>query len=114
MVLAYGASTVQERGEELLAIAKALLVGDPTAGLEGEQEPFGRLPTPAPGHLLFGQAIEGVVDLHRIEVAGIERKPAVLGQVLRIKMPSTPLFIMPSAGAYVVDGAHSQPFLVCL
>src|SRR6185312_10492047 len=60
-------------------------VGDVAAHLHREAEPFGTLIDPALDGGAGGEAVEGVVDLDRVEVLGVEAEPGALRDALRIE-----------------------------
>src|SRR5450759_1909294 len=58
---------------------------DSLARLEREGERLRHLRRPFAQHVLLWQSIEGVVDLHRIEFAGVVAEHCVVFQILRIE-----------------------------
>ena len=60
-------------------------VGDLTVGLEGEVKTWRSFVQPSFQCLRLGEAVEGHVDLHRVEMLGIKGKPFFLRYIFRIE-----------------------------
>jgi hypothetical protein len=72
-------------------------VGDEPVPLDGEEKPLRCPLIPAFKYLLFGEAIEGYIQLYRGKVIGVEFKPLFLGKVGRIEGPIPPMRIVIAA-----------------
>jgi len=68
-------------------------VGTVTIEFDGVAKACGSLGFPAIKRCGTGQVIKSIVDLYRIKVAGIVRKPSGLGQLLWVKNPA-PVVVM--------------------
>jgi len=64
-------------------------VGTVTIEFDGIAKACGSLGFLAIKRCGTGQVIKSIVDLYRIKVAGIERKPSGLGQILWVKKPAS-------------------------
>ena len=70
--------TVHESLEWFRRILQTLDVGNVTAELQHISEPLRGLLTPVVEAMHLGQALEGIVDLYRVEISGIVFEPAPL------------------------------------
>jgi hypothetical protein len=68
-----------------LCVLEPLEVCDLARGLEHEREVLGNLTRPILQNRLFGHAIEGVVDLDRVQAFAVVGEHPVVGKVLRVK-----------------------------
>src|SRR5436190_9617230 len=91
-----------EAPEAVAHVAQPTDVGQVAAGFDGEQEALrGRL-DPPPHRLRRGQAVEGRVDLDRVEPLGVAGQPAWLAEALGVELP--PPGVVVPAGAADPDG----------
>src|SRR3954470_18984916 len=87
-----------EAPDALLDVAQLLHVDEVAARLEGEHEPGGRLLDPPRDRVAGGEAVEGRVDLDRVEDLGIAPQPARLAHALRVE-DAAPRAVLPAAAA---------------
>jgi hypothetical protein len=57
-------------------------------------------------YLLFWQTIEGVIDLHRLEVLAVIFEPFRLLHPERVEYSTRPVLIVPATCAHKVTPAH--------
>ena len=82
-----GSSHFEKIGHRLVAVLEALHVRDPLRRLEDELKVGGDLARPGFEHRGLGHAIEGVVDLDRLEPLGVVTQHLLVRQFLRIEAP---------------------------
>src|SRR3954467_13504628 len=84
--------------ERSLRVFELFHVRQETAGLHGKREPWRGGGTPGPEHVSGRKAVEGVVDLDRIEVRRVMREPPRGGEPGRIEV-AAPVAILPAGTA---------------
>jgi hypothetical protein len=75
-------------------------MGDEPASFHGKDKLFQRSFIPALKNFFLGQAIKRDIQLHRIQVLGIELEPSSLGKVTGVEDPVPPVRIVVTARAY--------------
>ena len=88
----------KEQIERSLRILQLFHVRQETAGLHGKREPSRGGGTPSPEHVSARKAVEGVVDLDRIEVRRVMAEPPRGGEPGRIEV-AAPVTVLPAGTA---------------
>src|SRR5213076_491698 len=95
-----------EAGDALAEVAEPPDVGEVARRLHREHEPGRRRALPAGDRISIREAVEGVVQLDRVEVTRVVLEPAARGQAaVELLLPAR---IVPAGAAYVDRASASR------